>query len=117
MDKKDFTKSVEERVFQNGKVELITIGGVTIGRIIFKPGWQWSRSVQPVAKVTSSDSPHFQFHVAGTMKIVMDDGTVRLCKPGAVSLLHSGRDAWVVGTEDVVIVDLHGEMGYAMQAG
>jgi hypothetical protein len=116
-DMKDFSKSVEVRVFPKGKVELITIGGATIGRTIFEPGWQWSTSVQPVARITSCDAPHFQFHVAGTMKVVMDDGTVLLCKPGAVSLLPSGRDAWVVGSENVVIVDLHGVEDYAMKAG
>jgi len=50
------------------------------------------------------------------MKVVMHDGTVLLCNPGAVSLLPSGRDAWVVGSENVVIVDLHGVMDYAMKA-
>ena len=113
---KDFSKSVNVRTFPRGKMELITIGGVTIERTIFEPGWQWSRSVQPVARITSSDGPHFQFHVAGTMKIVMDDGTIRLCKPGVVSLLPSGRDAWVIGSENVVIIDLHGEMDHAMKA-
>jgi hypothetical protein len=116
-DMNDFSKSVEVRIFPKGKVELITIGGATIGRTIFEPGWQWSTSVQPVARRTSCDAPHFQFHVAGTMKVVMDDGTVLLCKPGAVSLLPSGRDAWVVGSENVVIVDLHGVVDYAMKAG
>ena len=116
-DNKDLSKSVEVRVFPKGKVELITIGGATIERTIFEPGWQWSRSVQPVARITSSNGPHFQFHVAGTMKVVMDDGTVLLCKPGAVSLLPSGRDAWVVGSENVVIVDLHGEVDNALKAG
>jgi len=115
-DKGDLSKSVEVRVFPRGKVELITIGGETVVRTIFEPGWQWSTSVQPVAKVTSCDAPHFQFHVAGTMKVVMDDGTARLCKPGEVSLLPSGRDAWVVGSENVVIVDLHGMVDYAEKA-
>jgi len=115
-DKDDLLMSVEVRVFPRGKVELIKIGGATIGRAIFEPGWQWSTSVQPIAKITSCDAPHFQFQVAGTMKVVMDDGTVLLCNPGAVSLLPSGRDAWVVGSENVVIVDLHGVMDYAMMA-
>jgi len=115
-EKDDISKTVEVRIFPNGKVELITIGEETIGRTIFEPGWQWSTSVQPVARITSCDAPHFQFHVAGTMKVVMDDGTVLLCNPGAVSLLPSGRDAWVVGSENVVIVDLHGVMDYAMMA-
>jgi hypothetical protein len=46
----------------------------------------------------------------------MDDGTVRLCKPGEVSLLPSGRDAWVVGNENVVIVDFQGKVDYAKEA-
>ena len=116
-DKEDLSRSVEVRVFPQGKVELITIGGATIGRTIFEPGWQWSTSVQPVAKITSCDAPHFQFQVAGTMKVVMNDGTVRLCKPGEVSPLPSGREAWVVGSENVVIVDLHEGTDYALKAG
>ena len=115
-DKNDLLMSVEVRVFPRGRVELITIGGATIGRTIFEPGWQWSTSVQPVARITSCDSPNFQFQVAGRMKVVMDDGSVFLCNPGAVSLLPFGRDAWVVGSENVVIVDLHGGMDYAMMA-
>ena len=112
-DRDDLSRSVEVRVFPRGKVELITIGGATIGRTIFEPGWQWSTSVQPIAKITSCEGPHFQFHVAGTMKVVMDDGRELLCKPGEVSLLPSGRDAWVVGNENVVIVDFQGMEEYA----
>ena len=43
----------EVRVFPKGKVEVITISGATIGRAIFEPGWVWSTSVQPIAKITS----------------------------------------------------------------
>jgi hypothetical protein len=50
------------------------------------------------------------------MKVVMDDGTELLCKPGEVSLLPSGRDAWVVGNENVVIVDFQGMEEYAKKA-
>jgi len=115
-EKDDISKTVEVRVFPNGKMELITISGATIGRAIFEPGWQWSTSVQPIAKIMSCEAPHFQFQVAGTLKIVMDDGAELLCKPGEVSLLPSGRDAWVVGNEDVVILDFHGMEEYAKKA-
>jgi hypothetical protein len=40
-EKKDFSKAYEVRVFPKGKVELITIGGATIGRAILEPGWRW----------------------------------------------------------------------------
>lgn len=37
-DLKSFGKPDEVREFPKGRVELITIGGVTIGRAIFEPG-------------------------------------------------------------------------------
>jgi uncharacterized cupin superfamily protein len=115
-EKKDFAKADEVRVFPKGKVEMITIGGATIGRATLEPGWRWSTSVQPIAKTKSCEAPHFQYHVAGTLKVVMDDGTELVCKPGDVSLLPSGHDAWVVGNENVVIVDFQGMKDYAKKA-
>src|SRR3972149_237459 len=93
-EEKSFGKADEVRVFPKGKVELVTIGGATIGRATLEPGWRWSSSVQPIAKTKSCEAPHFQYHVAGTLKVVMDDGTELVCKPGDVSLLPSGHDAW-----------------------
>jgi hypothetical protein len=51
--------------------------------------------------------------VSGTLKVVMDYGTGFVCKPGDVSVLPSGHDAWVVGNENVVIVDFQGMKDYA----
>lgn len=116
-EEKSFDKADEVRVFPKGKVELVTIGGATVGRAILEPGWRWSTSVQPIAKTKSCEAPHFQYHVAGTLKVVMDDGTELVCKPGDVSLLPTGHDAWVVGNENVVIVDFQGMVDYARKAG
>ena len=115
MDKaqlKSFGKPDEVREFPKGRLELMKVGGVTIGRAIFEPGWRWSTSVQPLAKTKSCEAPHFQYHVSGVLKVIMDDGTEYECKPGDVSLLPSGHDAWVVGKEPVVVVDWQGMMEY-----
>ena len=45
--------------------------------------------------------------------IRMDDGTEIKCKPGDVSLVAPGHDAWVVGDEPVVLVDFQGMIDYA----
>jgi hypothetical protein len=110
---KSFNKPEEVRIFPKGKVELITIGGATIGRATLEPGWKWSTSVQPLVKTKSCEAPHFQYHLSGILKIVMDDGTQFECKAGDVSLLPVGHDAWVVGNEPVVIVDFQGMVDYA----
>jgi hypothetical protein len=118
MDKaevKNFGKPDEVRTFPKGRLELIKIGGATIGRAIFEPGWRWSESVQPLAKTKSCEAPHFQYHVSGEVKIRMDDGMEFVCRAGDVSLLPSGHDAWVEGTEPVVVVDFQGMVDYAKQ--
>lgn len=110
---KNFDKPDEVREFPKGKVELVKIGGATIGRATFLPGWKWSTSVQPLAKTKSCEAPHFQYHISGTLMVKMDDGTILECKPGNISLLPQGHDAWVVGNEPVVVVDFQGMIDYA----
>ncbi len=110
---KHFGKPDEVREFPKGRVELITIGGATLGRAIFDPGWRWSTSVQPLAKTKSCEALHFQYHVSGVLRIRMDDGQELDCKPGDVSLLPSGHDAWVVGDEPAIVVDFQGMIDYA----
>ena len=110
---RDFRRPDEIREFPKGRVELIQIGGATVGRAVFEPGWKWSTSVQPLAKTKSCEAPHFQYHVSGVLRILMDDGTEFDCRAGDVSLLPSGHDAWVVGNEPAVVVDFQGMIDYA----
>ena len=95
------------------RLELIRVGGATIGRAVFEPGWRWATSVQPIATTKSCEAPHFQYHVSGVLRVRMDDGQELDCRPGDVSLLPSGHDAWVVGDEPVVVVDFQGMVEYA----
>jgi hypothetical protein len=68
-------KPDEIREFPKGRLELIKIGGATVGHAIFEPGWRWSTTVQPIVKTKSCEAPYFQYHVSGTLKILMDGGT------------------------------------------
>ena len=113
METKSFGVPDEVRKFDKGKVELVNIGGATIGRAVFEPGWKWSTSVKPIVNTKSCEAPHFQYHVSGTIRVLMDDGTEKELKAGDVSLLPSGHDAWVVGNEPVVVVDFQGMVDYA----
>lgn len=110
---KNFGTPDEVRKFEKGYVELVNIGGATVGRAVFEPGWRWSKSVQPIVHTHSCEAAHFQYHVAGILRVKMDDGTEFDCKPGDVSLIPPGHDAWVVGNETVVIVDFQGMVDYA----
>jgi hypothetical protein len=117
LEVKSLNKPDEERNFDKGKLELVQIGGATVGRATLQPGWKWSESVKPLAKTKSCEAPHFQYHVSGTLRVLMDDGTQVDCRPGDVSLLPTGHDAWVIGNEPVVVVDFQGMVDYAREAG
>ncbi len=110
---KSFATPDEVREFPKGRLELINIGGAIIGRGIFEPGWRWATSVQPLVKTHSCEAPHFQYHVSGILRVKMDDGTELDCKPGDISLLPSGHDAWTIGDEPAVVVDFQGMIDYA----
>lgn len=110
---KSFAAPEDVREFPKGRLELVKIGGATIGRATFEPGWRWATSLQPLAQTKSCEAPHFQYHVAGVLRVRMDDGSEFDCKPGDVSLLPSGHDAWTVGDEPAVVVDFQGMMDFA----
>ena len=115
MEVKNLGKPDEVRTFDKGRLELVKIGGAMIGRATFQPGWRWSDSVKPLVKTKSCETPHFQYHLSGTLRVKMDDGTVVDCKAGDLSLLPSGHDAWVVGDEPVVVIDFQGMVDYAKE--
>lgn len=111
----DFSRPQEVRDFPHGKVELITIAGVTFGRATFQPGWRWSADVKPIAQTASCQAPHLGVQLSGTMHIRMDDGTERDLGPGQVVNIPPGHDGWVVGNEPVVFIDITGMENYAKQ--
>ena len=116
MQKKNLAQPEETRNFDKGKLELVTLGGVTFGRATLEPGWRWSTSVKPIAQTPSCEAPHLQYHVSGRLHVVMDDGSEDEFGPGEVSQLPPGHDAWVVGDEAVVVMDISGMGEYAKPA-
>ncbi len=113
---RSFGNADEVRDFPNGRMELLKFGGAVVGRAVLQPGWRWSTSVQPLAKTKRCEASHFQYHVSGVLKVVMDDGTEVECCAGDVSSIPPGHDAWVVGDEPVVVVDFQGLAHFAVSA-
>jgi len=113
LETKNFGKPDEVRTFEKGRIDLVTVAGVDIGRLILEPGWRWSTHVKPIAKTEWCEAPHFQYVVSGRLHGVMADGTEMEVGPGDVAYMPPGHDGWVVGDEPVVLVDWNGAMNYA----
>ncbi len=103
----------ETRVFERGKIEVVQIGGGTVGRATFEPGWRWSQHVKPIAGTELCQAPHFLYQISGRMHVAMADGREFESGPGEVAVIPPGHDAWVVGNEPVVVIDWGGATQYA----
>lgn len=113
IQKKTLNSPDEVRSFPKGKLELATVGGITFGRAMLEPGWRWSESVKPIVKTEYCEAPHIQYHISGRIRVRMVDETEQEFGPGDLGLVPPGHDAWVVGDEPVVVLDISGMKDYA----
>jgi quercetin dioxygenase-like cupin family protein len=114
LEQKSFDSPDETRPFvDKGKAEIVTVGGVDIGRGTFEPGWRWSEHVKPLAGTDSCQAPHTGYVLSGRMVIRMDNGEEREFGPGDVFYMPPGHDAWIVGDEACTLIDFTGMKRYA----
>jgi quercetin dioxygenase-like cupin family protein len=116
MQKKSLDSPDETRTFEKGKVELVNLKTVTIGRSVFEPGWSWDKCVKPIVKTNSCEAPHTSVIISGRLKVRMDDGTEAEGGPGDVAVIPPGHNAWVIGDEPCVMLDFTGAKDYAKES-
>ena len=110
---KRFDNPDEVRTFEKGKFELVRIGGTTIGRATYAPGWKWSTHVGQALGKKSCDVEHVGIVVSGCATAAMDDGRIIEMKAGDIFYIAPGHDSWVVGDEPYVSLHLMGATDYA----
>jgi hypothetical protein len=112
---KAFDTPDETRTFPKGKVDIVKLGDVTIGRAEFQPGWKWSECVKPIAGTDSCMNLHTGYTISGRMHVRMDDGSEAESGPGEAYVIPPGHDAWIEGDETYVGIDFTGMATYAKQ--
>ena len=115
VEHESFRSPSEVREFPHGHADILNVGDSVIGRLVLEPGWRWSNDVKPIAGTDLCEAAHFQYHVQGRLGIRMADGTEFIAEPGDVTSLPQGHDAWVVGDENVVVVDWFGATDWAKE--
>ena len=113
LEAKNFDTPDETRTFERGRMDLVTVGGTTIGRAVFEPGWRWSESVKPIAGTDTCQVAHTGYVISGHMHVVMDEGNEGDAGPGDAFVIPPGHDAWIVGDEACVVLDVQGAPQYA----
>ncbi len=108
-----FDAADDERRFVRGKFDLVRLGGMTVGRATYEPGWKWSEHVGPKVDARSCAVEHVGLVVSGRARVRMDGGEEIEMNPGDLFFIPAGHDSWVVGDEPYVSLHFMGAGEYA----
>lgn len=103
----------ERHEFPLGRFELVEIGGMSVGRAEYEPGWRWSEHVGSALGQAMCEKAHIGLVLAGRNRIEMSDGRVVELGPGDLFEIGPGHDSVVIGDEPYVSIHLHGADQYA----
>lgn len=111
---KSFDAPDEIRHMEKGRFEIVRVGGVTVGRATYEPGWKWSLHVGPGVGATRCHVEHVGMVVSGTATAAFDDGQIVELRPGQLFYIPPvPHDSWVVGAEPYVSLHFLGAEHYA----
>jgi len=108
-----FEDGDERRTFEHGSFELVSLGGVTVGRASYEPGWIWSEHVGRPNGEELCQVEHVGLVVSGRTGGRMADGTEFELTPGDLFFIGPGHDSWVIGDEPYVSLHFLGASDYA----
>ncbi len=111
---KSFDAPDETRSFEKGKLEIVRIGGMTVGRASYEPGWKWSTHVSPIAGTAFCEVEHVGLVLSGRAMAAMSDGSQMELAAGTLFYIPPvAHDSWVIGDETYVSLHFMGADQYA----
>jgi Cupin domain len=111
---KRFETPDEVRKMEKGRFEIVRLGGMTIGRATYEPGWRWSLHVGPGVGATRCSVEHVGMVLSGTATAALEDGRVFEMRVGNLFYIPPvPHDSWVVGDEPYVSLHFLGADHYA----
>jgi len=81
------------------------LDGVAVTEVTFQAGARWSKDLKPHAGTDLCELPHVALVTAGTLRVVLSDGSQEDFSAGDVMLLPPGHDAWTVGDRACTFVE------------
>jgi hypothetical protein len=111
---KRFESPDEVREMEKGRFEIVRIGGLTIGRATYEPGWKWSSHVGPRVGTSRCGVEHVGLVLSGAATASFEDGRVFELRAGQLFYIPPiPHDSWVVGDQPYVSLHFLGAQDYA----
>jgi class 3 adenylate cyclase len=105
LQRKSFATPDEVRTFAHGRVDVIVLDEIALGRFALQPGWRWSQDVKPVVGTRSCQNRHIGYVTLGSLQVTMDDGTEIVIRAGDGYEIPPGHDVLVIGDESFEAIE------------
>lgn len=80
-------------------------GAARVKRMIYPPGFHWAKDMKPVTGTEFCMHAHVGFLARGEIHIEYADGCIVEHKAPQIIAIEPGHDGWVVGKEQVVMIE------------
>jgi len=98
-------KGATAREIGGVRLEVASAGAARVKRMIYPPGFRWSKAMKPIVGTDRCMHAHVGFLARGEIHIEYADGCVVEYKAPQVVAIDPGHDGWVVGREPVILIE------------
>lgn len=99
-------KDAERRQVGGVQVDAVRTGDARVKRIVYSPGFRWSKDMKPITGTDQCMHAHVGFLARGQIHVEYPDGCVHEFAAPQVVAIDPGHDGWVVGDEPAVLIEI-----------
>jgi hypothetical protein len=98
-------RGAEHREIGGLQLDIVRAGDCRVKRVIYPPGFRWSKDMKGVAGTDLCMHAHVGFLARGQVHIQYVDGCTVEFKAPQVVAVEPGHDGWVMGDEPAVLIE------------
>ena len=96
----------EHQMFGGCQIDVVPAGAGHIKRIIYPPGHRLTRAIKPLVGTEFCQHNHVGFLASGELTFEFPDGCVQAYVAPVAVAVEPGHDAYVVGDEPAVLIQI-----------
>ncbi|MDP1572088.1 MAG: hypothetical protein Q8L86_18995 [Vicinamibacterales bacterium] len=98
--------NTDRREVAGVQMDVAPAGTGRIKRVVYPAGFRWSTHMQPIVGTERCMHAHVGFLARGQVHVEYPDGCTEEFLAPQVITIHPGHDAWVVGDEPAVLIEV-----------
>ena len=98
-------KGAERRNIGHVRLEVGRAGDARVKRMIYPPGFRWSKDMKPAVGTDLCMHAHVGFLARGEIHIEYADGCIVEHRAPQIVAIEPGHDGWVAGKQPVILIE------------